>query len=609
MSKRSRPNEGTIRVLSESLANKIAAGEVVERPASVVKELVENSIDAGASRIEVLFEGGGSDLIEVVDDGAGMSFEDAGLCLDRHATSKLRSAEDLFAISSLGFRGEALPSIAAVSEVEILTRRQGDVSGTLVRSEGGRVSEHVEAGAPAGTRVRVKDLFRNVPARRKFLRKPSTEAAKASETLVRIALAHPEIGFQVRAGTRSRFSSPKGASLSERVGIALGREMTGHLHPVAGGLDGARVTGLISGPEISKGVNRSIYLYVNGRYVRDRSLNHAVSSAYGDMLDRGRFPVAVLFVDMPVDSVDVNVHPQKTEVRFSDGHTVYKAVASAVSAALRVAGPSKPYQIQRVPEGNGPGSGNRGEGATKGFLDHRSRVLDALERFRPSRERPPGLFMAREPCPGGQPPLVEESPSAVEAGFFGGLRVIGQLGASYIVCEGADCLVLVDQHAAHERLAFERLRKARLNKRVPTQALLSPRTIELPAGQMERIEEHLDVLAEAGFDISSMGGDSLACRGVPAEISGDQADRVLLDLLDELTSLGVSSSFERAVDQALSTVACHSAVRAGRALSTEECSALLERLDEVDFGANCPHGRPVTVIFSTGEIERRFGRR
>jgi DNA mismatch repair protein MutL len=598
--------------LSDEIANKIAAGEVVERPASVVKELVENAIDAGAGRIEVRLEAGGRDLVEVVDDGGGMGFEDARLCLERHATSKLRTADDLFAIRTLGFRGEALPSIAAVSRLEILTRPADAVAGTRVRVVGGRVEAHEAAGAPAGTTLRVADLFFNVPARRKFLRRPETELGHASETLVRIALAHPDVGFRLVHGGRVLLDSPAGGGLGERVTAALGKDVGPHLHPVSGGAGEIGITGVLAAPSVTRTSNRGIYLFVNRRFVRDRSLNHAVVRAYGDLVDRGRSPVVVLFVDVAPDAVDVNVHPQKIEVRFADGRRVYEAVASAVARTLRAApwvgGEGRRYALEATgSEGAGDPARASEAAAPGGFEDHRARVLGALERFGARRgAATPGPFTSGGRAMAAALPFEGPSPGT---DYFGRLEVLGQLKASYILCEGPEGLVVIDQHAAHERLAFERLRKAWAEREVAVQRLLVPRTLSLPTGQAEQVEEHLEVLAAAGFDLSSLGGGTVALRSVPAALAEADVVRVLGDFLDELAGLGESASFERAMDRILATVACHSVVRFGQALSKAECEALLAQLDPIDLKGNCPHGRPVAFALPVPEIERRFGRR
>ena len=617
--------------LSEAVANKIAAGEVVERPASVLKELVENALDAGATRIDVRVGGGGRDLVEVRDDGSGMGREDARLCLERHATSKLEGEDGLFDIRTLGFRGEAVPSIAAVSRFTLLTRPADALEGTRVVVEGGRVVEHAAAGAPEGTTVRVADLFFNVPARRKFLRRPQTEMGHVSEALTRLALSHPEVAFSLDHDGRKVFSSPSSPDLADRVVAALGREVHGQLHPVDGGLGAIRVTGLVASPSVTRGSPKSIYTFVNRRFVRDRQLAHAIGRAYGELVDRARHPVVVLFVELPADEVDVNVHPQKTEVRFANGRQAYEAVISAVGRTLAAApwvGGQKRYGLKG------------GDDVDPGVADHRARVLEALERFGGARRHDPAAMPSLFARPGqgrlGERPARwgasgdagatgAAGDGAADAwapgptgatdwgpGYFTRLTVIGQLRASFILCEGPDGLVVVDQHAAHERLEFERLRALAAEGAMPVQQLLVPTTLELSLAEATLLDGSGRVLEGLGFDLSTLGEGTVAIRAVPAPLQDRGLMGVLRDVASDLSDLEAESgvgAVERARDKLLATVACHSVVRAGDHLTREACEALLARMDAIPFRANCPHGRPVAFELDAREIERRFGRR
>ncbi|RMG10881.1 MAG: DNA mismatch repair endonuclease MutL [Deltaproteobacteria bacterium] len=601
-----------IQRLPETLANKIAAGEVVERPSSVVKELVENALDAGASRVEVRLTGGGRDRVEVRDDGEGMGFEDARLSLERHATSKLRSAEDLFAIRTLGFRGEALPSIAGVSRMTILTRERGSEEGTRVEVHGGRILRHEAAGVPAGTTVRVEDLFYNVPARRKFLRRASTELGHATEALVRIALAHPEVAFHVWHEGRAVLDAPAGADPKERIAALLGRELYAHLHPVEGDLGEVSVRGHLASPEVTRASNRGLYVYVNGRFVSDRQVSHAIRRAYGELIDRGRSPVVVLRISLPPAAVDVNVHPQKTEVRFADGRKVYAAVVQALERTLARA-PWAGISRFDAPGTDGAGAdapltGVRAAAPTAAA--HLARVGEALQAYGE------GLRLRRSPSPGASPPAV---PHAVDlfappgrgskaAGYFSRLKAIGQLRAKFILCESEEGLVVIDQHAAHERVEFERLREAWRRRAVAVQRLLVPETVDLPVALAERLERFLEPLGALGFDLAPLGGGTLGVSGVPAELTGPSLRQTLLDVAEELAEVGDTSRFERAVDGILATVACHSVVRFGDLLSLEACQALLDRMDGIPRGANCPHGRPVAFALPERELLKRFGR-
>ncbi len=609
------PAPPRIHRLSEAVANKIAAGEVVERPASVLKELVENALDAGATRIDVRVSAGGRDLVEVRDDGSGMGPEDARLCLERHATSKLEGEDGLFDIRTLGFRGEAVPSIAAVSRFTLLTRPADALEGTRVVVEGGHLVEHAAAGAPEGTTVRIADLFFNVPARRKFLRRPQTEMAHVSEALTRLALSHPEVAFSLEHDGRKVFSSPASPDLADRVVAALGREVHGQLHPVDGGLGAIRVTGLLASPSVTRGSPKSIYTFVNRRFVRDRQLAHAIGRAYGELVDRARHPVVVLFVDLPADEVDVNVHPQKTEVRFANGRAAYEAVISAVGRTLAAApwvGGQKRYGLKG------------GDDVDPRVADHRERVLDALERFGGARRHDPAalpsLFarpgqgrLGERPAGWGEAPGDGEAPGVDRGpGYFTHLTVIGQLKASFILCEGPDGLVVVDQHAAHERLEFERLRALAAEGAMPVQQLLVPTTLELSLAEATLLDGSGEVLAGLGFDLSTLGEGTVAIRAVPAPLQDRGLMGVLRDVASDLSDLEAGSgggAVERARDKLLATVACHSVVRAGDRLTREACEALLARMDGIPFKANCPHGRPVAFELDAREIERRFGRR
>ncbi|MDF1563362.1 MAG: DNA mismatch repair endonuclease MutL [Deltaproteobacteria bacterium] len=614
--KEQRASDGRVKRLPDEVVNTIAAGEVVERPASVVKELIENSLDAGATEIEVVLEAGGTERITVIDDGCGMGFEDARACLDRHATSKIRDAEGLFALKTLGFRGEALPSIAAVSRFKLVSRLEGAVEGVRVEVEGGELKRHEAAAAAPGTRIDVEELFVSVPARRKFLRRPSTELGHVSETVGRLALAHPEVGFTLRHEGRVLLATPPGADPLERLLAVLGKDARGQLFPFAGEHHDIRVRGHFGAPSLTRrSAGQGIHLFVNGRWVRDRQVGHAIGRAFASLVDRGRSPVAVVFLEIPPEAVDVNVHPQKLEVRFSEGRRVYDAIlrvlGPAVAAAPWAGGATRSYALGAEARAGTPA------GAGQAYEEHRARVLAALERFgsgRPAAAREGGapLFEPRPGAGAGEEAAPLPPGSSAAEGFFDNLRVVGQVARSYIVCEGPEGLVVIDQHAAHERLEFERLRQRWKEGSVAVQRLLVPRTLELGVGEMARLEPHLGALEEAGFDASSLGEETLAVRAVPAALADRRIDEVLRDFLDELGEggeAGAALAIERALDRLLATVACHSVVRAGDPMSREEMEALVVQMDRVPRGANCPHGRPVAFTLSHPELERRFDRR
>ncbi len=583
-----------IRVLPPALVNQIAAGEVVERPASVVKELVENAVDAGARSVQIDIEEGGLSLVRVADDGSGMDREDAELALERHATSKLRDAAGLFAIATMGFRGEALPAIASVSRLRIDTCSGAGGEGTRIVMEGGRAVERGPVARARGTTVEVRDLFFNTPARRKFMRAPAAESGHVSEAVVRLLLAHPGVGFALRSAGRAVLSSGEGAPLRERLAAAVGREAAGHLVEIEGRRGEVRVRGLLTSPDHSEATGRGLYLFVNGRYVRDRAATHAVLRAYAETLPRGRWPAGAVFVELPPERVDVNVHPQKLEVRFADARSVHDALFHAVAEGLKTA----PWLGQRagMPDAAGP------------------RVPVAAEEVA-GAEAAAVLARAAETAAGelgssfAFPRLAEVGPAA-PAGYFASLRYAGQHARTYLLCEApGGALVIVDQHASHERVLFHELREAWRARRIAVQPLLLPQVVHLPPPVTRALEGGLEELGRLGIEVEPFGGDSFAVKGLPALLAGVDAAALLADLAQQLEQVGRGSAAEEAWHDLLATMACHSAVRANQELSPDEVRALLDRLDGVDFKARCPHGRPVVTEIPLAELERRVGRR
>ncbi len=599
-----------IHLLPETLSNQIAAGEVVERPAAVVKELVENAIDAGAKNIEVDLLEGGRRFVRVKDDGSGMGREDALLSLQRHATSKLRSKEDLFAISSYGFRGEALPSIAAVSRFVLLTAEPGALAGTRVCVDGGELLSAEDAGAPAGTTIEVRDLFWNVPVRRKFLKRPPTEQSYAVEAVTRLALPRRDIGFTVREGERTLFRSPAGATLAARAELALGREVRDALLPFEASVRGLRAFGLAASPAVSASSGRGIWLFVNGRAIRDRQLMHAVLQAYGEVLPHGRYPSALVFLEVHPSEVDVNVHPAKAEVRLADGRAGYEAIRNGIAEVL--------VRGSYLSDSRSAGEESAGAAEKAAPVQHGEAVAHAL---RPLAEALPARVaeaLARygsrhldgqEPHQGGH--RHEQHVLVAPAPYFAGLRYLGQLHRTYLVCEGPRGLVLIDQHAAHERMNYQRLRASAAARQTRAQPLLLPIVVSLPAGQVALLGEAGDELARLGFELAEMGGGAVAVQALPASLAGlgQGAVRVLLaDLAEEVSQQGRGESLEKLRDALLARAACHASVRAHDQLAPEEAQALLAELDATDYGARCAHGRPVVSEWSLAEVEKRFGR-
>ncbi|TMB04966.1 MAG: DNA mismatch repair endonuclease MutL [Deltaproteobacteria bacterium] len=620
----------SIQVLPETLANQIAAGEVVERPAAAVKELVENALDAGARRVEVDLVDGGCRLVRVRDDGSGMGREDALLSLQRHATSKLRSKDDLFAIATYGFRGEALPSIAAISRFTLLTCEAGAAAGTRIEVEGGRVASVEDAGAPPGTSVEARDLFWNVPARRKFLKRAATEQAHAIEAVLRLALPRPEVEFTVRENGRVLLRLPAGEAAAvqeERAEEALGREVRGRLLPVSAHVRGVRARGLAASPAIERSNAAAVWLFVNGRAVRDRQLTHAVLRSYGEVMPHGRYPAALVFIDVAPRDVDVNVHPAKAEVRLADARAAHEAIGAALRPAL-ASGAWLPLD------------GTAGVAPARSYAiapadDRTTRVAEALQRYgeRAVYERPRWQGDARSGA--GVRPMSEGAanvraggegagaarPAGVVAGaqaalippqpYFAGLRYLGQLHRTYLVCEGPRGLVLVDQHAAHERMNYQRLRRAADERRGHVQPLLMPILLRLAPAAAARIAEGATDLAAIGVEVEPFGGGSLAVKALPgplASLKEPSLAALLTDLAEELSASGRGESLERRRDALLARAACHASVRAHDALGEAEARALLGALDATDYGARCAHGRPVVAEWTEAEIEKRFGR-
>ncbi|MFZ5471774.1 MAG: DNA mismatch repair endonuclease MutL [Myxococcota bacterium] len=580
-----------VAVLSEELVNKIAAGEVVERPASVVKELCENSVDAGARTVRVALAGGGLSSICVTDDGHGMSREDAQLALHRHATSKLFDLEGLFRISTKGFRGEALPAIASVSRFTLTTSEPNAPLGTRLHIDGGEAPTVEDAPASGGTRIDVDELFFNTPARRKFMRREQTELSHCEEALVRLALAHPEVSFFLAHEGRELFTSPAcEADPKERIASALGKDVHPHLLEVDERRLGIRVHGWVASPEYTLPSARGLYAFVNHRFVRDRGLHHAMVRAFQDALPPGRQPVGVLFVEMDPRAVDVNVHPQKLEVRFADGRGVHDAVLSAVSRALKTS-------VHLMPVPGGPSEtlpGAHYASAVERFLSRAS--ADGLSEplFTPVAAEPP-------PAYGQARPSLNEAPPP---GYFTQLRYLGTLGKRFFVCEGrGGTLVVVDPHAALERVRLGELVRHVEGPPAAAQPSLFTTTVELPPEAAKAITARRSSLARLGLTLSPFGGSSFALESVPPSLVG--IDHV--ELLVELSRLLPAG--EANVEELLPAVrllACH-AVGSLREMSQEEVAGLFAELDRSDFHASCLHGQVVVSETPFLELCRRAG--
>lgn len=618
----------TIFILPEILSNKIAAGEVVERPASVVKELTENAIDAGSTRIHIEIEQGGRSLIRVSDNGKGMSADDALLSIERYATSKLKEDKDLFSIHTLGFRGEALPSIASVSHFTLITRDSSSAAGTKIVIQGGKIKDVTEVGAPVGAQVSVGQLFFNTPARRKFLKSVSSEAAHIADTLSTLAMGWPQIQFTLSHNGKTVKTWAQAKDPFLRAVDILGNETRPYLRKIEYHGNGTTLSGWVSDPLLHRSTSQKIYILVNGRAIRDRGLQHALFEGYRGRLVKGRFPLAVIQIDTPPDQVDVNVHPAKHEVRFADKNTIYRMVIDAVYRAL-----SLPEQKSRgahekpsfsetpliqekeivpptVPDWEEPGQkrfyGTK-EPAPPPFPDA-SLVRESLS---PSPATPPWEEISADhperPLVPPTPPFQQKS-LFEEDSFFKGLRILGQFKETYIVCESREELILIDQHAAHERIYYEKLKRELENAVSLVQTLLIPETLELNFREADLLEKMIPELKELGIEIEPFGGNTFIVKSVPALLSDRAIGPMVVELVEKRIEGDFSGSIEEKQDQCLMVMACHTVVRARQSLSDKEIRALLIDLDACDAPSFCPHGRPTFIRWSKGDIEKRFGR-
>jgi DNA mismatch repair protein MutL len=594
----------SVRQLPEALVNRIAAGEVVERPASVVKELVENALDAGARRIEVVLAGGGARLIRVTDDGSGMSPDDLALAVERHATSKL-AEDNLESISTLGFRGEALPSIGSIARLTIVTRTRDSVNASEILVDGGRKSEIRPAALGEGTRIEVRDLFYATPARLKFLKSERAETAAAVEAVRRLALARPDVAFTIVAEDRAPVNyaarSNDIAGRLERMADVLGAELRENAVPVESEREGVSVSGLAGLPTFSRANSLAQYFFVNGRPVRDKVLIGAVRAAYSDLLHGGRYPVVALFVTLDAREVDVNVHPAKTEVRFRDPGLVRALLIRALKDALgqgairsATTGASRLVSFaRRSPGGVRPSTTWRGSSApayAPGFAEDEQAVFAALSIT--SADVSANVAAAT-------PELLDKPLGAARA----------QLHETYIVAQTRDGLVVVDQHAAHERIVYEKLKAALDRDGVARQILLVPQVVELDPDNAAALVERAEELARLGLTIEAFGQGAVLVREVPSLLGDTDASALVRDLAEHMAEWDQSLPLERRLLAVASSMSCHGSVRAGRRLKPEEMNALLREMEVTENAGQCNHGRPTYVELKLEDIEKLFGRR
>jgi DNA mismatch repair protein MutL len=607
----------SIRRLPSELINRIAAGEVVERPASALKELVENSLDAGAKTVAIRLSAGGLDLLEVTDDGCGMVPSDMVLALERHATSKLPD-DAIESVTSFGFRGEALPSIASVSRLTLESRPRG-TDGWRIEVDHGVQAGEGPAALPPGTRVRVEGLFDKVPARRKFLRSPRSEYAACLDAAKRLAMARPDVSFSVEHDGR-RVLSVQPSDGPTRVAALLSHELDRHGVGIDCIRHDMRLTGVISLPTFNRGMADQQFLFVNSRPVKDRLLVGALRAAYRDLLARDRHPIAALFVDVPAAEVDINVHPAKTEVRFRDPAAVRGLIVGGLKAALDEAGhrsaareqyaqeaawqvepvserrPSEMTGPRRPPDGAGSGSWGPGHGELA--------VRPVDETWTPAF-----AGVTDKKFDFGHQPAARAEPATAPVPSYPLGVARGQVAATYIVAEAEDGLVIVDQHAAHERLVLERMRKAANGGQVARQALLIPDVVELDEPECDRLEGAIAELGELGLEIERFGPTAMLVRATPAPLGKTDVPALLADLAAELAELGTALSLRDKLDHVAATIACHGSVRAGRILSVAEMNALLREMEVTPHSGQCNHGRPTWVKLAHGDIEKLFGRK
>ena len=576
-----------IRILPENLSNRIAAGEVVERPASVVKELVENALDAGSSRIAIEIESGGRSLIRVSDNGIGMNKDDALLAIERYATSKIYKNEDLFSIKSLGFRGEALPSIASVSKFFLVTRDKASDAGVEIIVHGGKIKKVSQIGAPTGSMVTVKQLFFNVPARRKFLKSVNTEFGHIADIISSIGLGRPDVKFLLNHNGRVVKGWPVASDPFDRVVDVLGSGLKEDLRRIEFDNDNIFVSGWISSPRVDRTTSRGIYVYVNGRFVRDRVVQHALFEGYEQRMMKGRFPVAVLFINLPHDRVDVNVHPTKQEVRFAEQNTVHEAVKEAVKRGLEITERARwsagSLPMQEKLSVSEPVAGYTSFPASFSDTDiHADTQAEAI-------------------------PVVKQT-QIWDKKSFGDLNVIGRFHNTYIVCESDKELVIIDQHAAHERIVYEQLKSSSIAAKGGSQQLLVPETVDLGYKEAAILEKLIPDLKKTGLEIEPFGSGVFVVKAVPAVLVGMEIRPLVIEITEKIAETGFGPGIEKAIDKCLILMACHGAIRANQPLSDKEMKGLLDQLDKCKNPSHCPHGRPTWIRWSKGFLEREFKR-
>lgn len=595
---------GIIKILPDDVISKIAAGEIVERPSSVVKELIENSLDAKSSNIKITLRSGGKKFISVEDDGIGMNNDDALLCLERHATSKISSAADILNIKTLGFRGEALPSISTVSKFSLTTKERQQLCGVEIKIEGGVIKKVSETGCPEGTLIEVKNLFYNTPPRLKFLKKIETELSNVLDVIQRHAVVRYDVCFEVVHNDKTILNLSSQDSMYSRLNEIFPRAQ---LHEVSAESSGVIIHGFLSGPEETRSSTYKMYCYVNKRPVKDKLLTRSVISSFGRVLEKGRFPQGVLFIDIPSSEVDINVHPTKNEVRFHLPYQVSELIGSAISTMLENAPWIKAYE-------SAPGSSRqflRSDYSGKSQIHSSANSYIQKEDIVNVLKDNNADYTLHKRLDSENKDLANEynnQDNFLDKGFFGSLNIIGQINNLYIVCESDKGMILIDQHAAHERVNYEKFKKQFQNSSLQTQKFLFPQVLELSIHESTMLDDNIELFADMGFELEKFGDWSYLLRSSPAILKNGDWFKIIIDVLGELKENEEEKSMSEKVDHLIATVACHKSVTANQYLEKEKLEFLLDELDKTDLPHFCPHGRPVSKEFTYGEMAKLFKR-
>ncbi|GJM26499.1 MAG: DNA mismatch repair protein MutL [Phycisphaerae bacterium] len=620
-----------IQILSDLLVNKIAAGEVIERPASIVKELVENALDAGSTHVSVTIEDGGKRLIRVVDDGIGMSAEDLRLAVTPHATSKITCEDDLFKIATLGFRGEALASIGAVSHLRITSRTRDEIEGNEIVVSAKHLETTQAAGCRVGTSVEVRDLFFNVPARRKFMRATPTEVGHINEQVARTALGHRSVGFELTNNQRTTHRLAADSTIQERIGALYGADLADELIPIERDERGMRIEGYVAPPARSRSTASWQYVFLNGRYIRDRSVQHAIREAYRGLMEHQRFPVAFLFLTMDPELVDVNVHPSKLEVRWQNSQMVHSQILSALrdkflttnlAPALRAGESDSRVRTEIDPARSAEVRRDAAEyykGLTPSPMGAPIQARYEGGGYSPTLGTPPSTSpadirsdvwdsMHGSGVQDGHASRMPSDDSPGELPQIKGYRAL-QVHNSYLVAETSEGLVIIDQHALHERIMYEKLKAQITDGPLESQRLLMPETLTASATDMALLQEHESLLTKLGVEANAFGEDQIAVHAFPSLLKDIDAAAFMRDLLDRLGEQHAQTSAEEVIHEVLDMMSCKAAVKAGDSLTTEEIATLIDKKGEIEKSSNCPHGRPTTLSLSVDELEKQFKRK